>query len=256
MVISDHDYYIAEWISFSLSIFSLCCTVMTLVIIQRMRKRSGYVYLISIMTSFQLLYDVNFILRPAPSYPTCLIWNFLDVLGGLGNAFFSNVISWTIIYVVYKVKSYNIIVNMPYFWFFCGFIPFFVAFLSFFALKEQNFDDDDTPFQYCIFEQTTLSSFVENFYYWGRLFAIIFNFASFIYVSYRIRKIAAMATQMKRGSMMTTTRQTTATATVHEYITEQQVDAIFILARRMIYYPIAQSFGRAGKGEYGFHNSK
>lgn len=251
MFISDHDYYIAEWISFSLSIFSLCCTVATLMIIQRMKKRSGYVHLISIMTFFQLLYDINFILRPVPSYATCLIWNFLDVLGGLGNAFFSNVISWTIIYVVYKVKSYNIIANLPYFWFFCGFVPFVIALLTFFALQEQNFDDDDSPFQYCIYGQTQLSSTVQNFYYWGRLFAIVFNFGSFIYVSFRIRKIAALATQSKRGSMMDkyhmTTRQTAATATVHEYITEQQVDAIFVLASRMIYYPIAQSFGRAGE---------
>jgi hypothetical protein len=262
---SQHTYFIAEWVAFSIAVLSFLCSTMTLLIIMRMKKKSAYLKLITVMTVYQLLYDVNYMLGPVETYATCVIWNFLDILGGLGNAFTSNVISYTMIFVVYRIRSFDIAANFVYIFLFAGMIPIIFAFLTFAVIVPQS-NDDDIPYQHCVYDDSTLGIVIGDVYYWGRVFSIVYNFFAFVYISLRVKRIAAMATSGKRSSFIdnpnaaisrsTKTTRLTMVArnhptaqqptTIHQYINTYQVEAIFVLASRLKYYPLAQSLCRVG----------
>jgi len=244
----DNFYSTAEWISFSISVISFICTLSTLLIIRKMKKWNGYLLLISTMTTFQLLYDINYMLGVVPTYETCVIWNFLDILGGLGNSFTSNVISFTMIYVVYKTKAFDINGSFKYLIFLCGFIPLVFSILTFAVVRPQSEDDDDFPYQYCVFNYSTLGSAISFFYYWSRLISIIFNFAAFIYVSYKVKKMATMAIPEPNNHIdsRSASGNRSHNKNHNPWMTEQQVEAVFMLASRMKYYPLAQAICRSG----------
>lgn len=240
---TQNAYFISEWLAFAISVLSLCCTLATLFIIKLMKKKSGYVYLISTMTIFQLLFDLNYILSPMPSYTTCVMWNFLYFFGGLGNSYTSNVITFTMLYVITNIQSFNIHEHAYYISSFCIFIPLIIGILGCVVIQHQN--DDDLPYQYCIFNQTTLAKFVNYFFYWSRIVSILFNFIAFLYISYEMNRMTAIAFQSKNrpGSYKETN---VGTNTGGSSRNDKQVDAIFVLAMRLKYYPLAQSICLVG----------
>ena len=68
-------------------------------------KFNGYLLLILSMACCQILYDLNYMLGISHSYSGCLVWHFLDILGGLSVSFWTNILSFIIYYIVTFIKS-------------------------------------------------------------------------------------------------------------------------------------------------------
>lgn len=214
-------------ISFVIATISLICTTTTLVLIKLMKTWNGHMLLIATMTGMQLLYDINYMLGIVPGFDACMTWHFLDILGGLGCTFTTNVISFVILYIVNKIYVFNIIDNFYIIAFIVIIIPLIIACMSLSALEVAN---DDAL--YCSYKVDLTATFVSNFYYWGRFVSIIFNIIAFGYISYRVNQITNMGTK------------STDTRTQSTVIVERQILAIDNLAKRMKYYPIIQAISR------------
>jgi len=232
---------ITKWVGFSIATLSFCCTITTLLIIQRMKKWNGYLLLISTMTTFQLLYDINYMLGVCPGYIPCMIWNFLDIIGGLGNAYTSNVISYTVIFVVYRIQSFDIFANFYYILFLVGFIPLLFAILNTVSLQHQV--DDDEPYEYCILNHSNLGKTTTEFYYWTRVASIIFNFIAFIYISVKVERMKSTVVHHQHHGSSFDTQESKTTG---GYSTENQMAAIATIVSRLKYYPLAQAICRVG----------
>jgi hypothetical protein len=180
-----------------------------------------------------LLYDINYILGVCPGYEVCIVWHFLDILGGLGNAYTSNIISFTVIYVVYKVRSFDIFGNLPLIIFITGIIPLLFAIFDVSEWRHQV--DDDVPFEYCALSHSNLAKTTSEFYYWTRAGSILFNFVAFGYISFKIKKIGS---SVNNGNSQESQES--------GFSSEQQMTAVSSLVSRLKYYPLAQAICRAG----------
>lgn len=248
MTISNHIVYVRDWLEFSVALVSLICSIFTLLVIKQMKIWNGNFLLLTTLTVLQVIYDINFLLGISPGFASCVVWNFLDILGGLGVSFTSNIISFTVVYVVRKVKSLNIKENFKYFSVFSIWIPLAFAIVACFGVSPAN-EDDDKPYTDCIYNTSLAASAVRNFYYWGRLFSIIFNFGAFIYVVLRVRKMGFMSSRNSISSS-----QTSGEGVIASVISEQQILAVNALASRMKYYPLAQAICRSGSAWNEFNN--
>lgn len=212
-----------------------------------MKVWNGNFLLLTNLTVLQVIYDINFLLGISPGFASCVIWNFLDILGGLGVSFTSNVISFTVVYVVTNIQSLNIKENFKYFSIFTIWIPLAFAIVACFGLSQAN-EDDDKPYTDCIYNTSLAASAVRNFYYWGRLLSIIFNFGAFIYVVFRVREMGFSST---RNSISSSQTSGEGIATI---ISEQQILAVTALASRLKYYPLAQAICRSGSAWNEFND--
>jgi len=225
----------SKWIGFGVATASFICTILTLLVIKQMKKWNGYLLLISTMTAFQLLYDINYMLGVCPGYVPCIIWHFLDILGGLGNSYTSNVISFTVIFVVYQIRSFDIFGNFYYILFIVGFIPLLFAIFNASTLVHQV--DDDAPYIYCQVDHSNLSKTTTEFYYWTRVASILFNFLAFVYISFKVRK-------MKSTVIHSPSHDTQ--ESMNSAATDNQMAAVAMLVSRLKYYPLAQALCRSG----------
>jgi hypothetical protein len=193
------------------------------------------------MTVCQVFYDVNYILGAVPGYVACATWNFLDILGGLSVTLWTNIISFIVMFVVMKIRSFNIFRNYKYFFVIAFICPLVLAILVLTVLEPAS-DDDDLPFTSCTYRPTALASALREIYYWGRLASIIFNFIVFGYTSLRVR-------QMTHMKSVSTTHPSTAMGGGRDSsvnVMEHQTLAVFSLVSRMKYYPLAQAILRSG----------
>jgi hypothetical protein len=253
MVDSFYVIYVRDWLEFSIALLSLLCSLTTLFVIKSMKIWNGNILLISTLTWFQILYDINFLFGPSDYYETCVIWNFLDILGGLGTSFTTNVIAFTMIYVTVRIKSINIIENYKYFMIFIGLIPLVFAVLTFVIIIPAS-RDDDIPYTTCVFNTSQLADTIHDFYYWSRLGSIAFNFGAFWYISFKIRRMGfnkmlevTRANSVSNGTLVPGMVMT---------LGEQQIMAVQVLASRMRLYPLAQVICRSGAAWDEFDNYK
>jgi hypothetical protein len=241
------DYYfiyVRDWLEFAIGMLSLLCSLMTLLIIYKMKTWNGNLLLITSLTIFQVCYDINFMLGICPGFAACVIWHILDVFGGLAVAFTTNVISFTVLYVVHFIESVNILKNYYFFAIFMILIPAIFGIMTIFTLEAAN-ADDDKPFTECVYTSSDAALVVENFYYWSRLASIGLNLVVFGYVWYRVRQLGFIIKQS--AAMMATVDDTLG-------IFERKSMAVKALARRMIYYPVAQFITRAGSAWNEYNN--
>ena len=251
MVDSYYVIYIRDWLEFSVALLSLNCSLLTLCIIKYMKNWNGNILLISTLTTFQILYDINFLFGISNSYDTCVLWNFLDILGGLGTSFTTNVIAFTLVYVTVRIRSINIIQNYFYFLIFIFIIPLVFAILTFFVIIPAS-RDDDKPFTTCVYNETTLAHTIQNFYYWSRLVSIILNFLAFWYISYKIRRLGFQkALEISRSASFSSGKSGDGPPMT---LSEQQILAVQVLAMRMRLYPLAQAICRSGSAWDEFNN--
>lgn len=241
---SNHIIIVRDWLEFSIAIPSLICSLLTLLLIKRLNTWNGNLLLITTLTFFQICYDVNFMFGISPGFATCVLWHFLDVFGGLGVAFTTNVISYTVCYVVSEIASVNVIENYKFFSIYMIFLPFAIAMASIFCLTDANIDDDK-PYTECVYTGSLTALFVENFYYWGRLMSIVLNIGAFIYINYRIRHLGFV---VKVANDMNPTFDEGMT------VYQKKAQAVKALASRMKYYPVAQVIVRAGSAWNEFNN--
>jgi hypothetical protein len=234
--------YVRDWVEFAIATMSLICSFLTLVIIKKMKIWNGNLLLITTLTMLQICYDINFMFGICPGYIPCVIWHFLDVFGGLGVQFTTNVMSFIIVYIVTEIESVNILKNYKYFSIYMIIIPFIFGFLSMFSLQQAN-ADDDKPYTECVYQDTILADIVENFYYWARLVCIVFNMIAFGFVSYRVNQLGF--DQNKNHGRSTETGLTAF---------ERKSHAVKALASRMKYYPFVQAITRCGSAWNEFQN--
>jgi hypothetical protein len=250
--------YIRDWVEFSVAMLSLFSSLFTLFVIRQLKAWNGNILLIITLTSFQILYDINFLFGPSEYYETCVIWNFLDILGGLGTSFTTNVIAFTMVYVVVKVRSINVIQNYKYFMLIVGLVPLVFATLTLFTVEPAS-KDDDKPYTTCVFNGSVLAHVIQNFYYWSRLASIILNFLAFMYISFKIKRLGfgrlVSVFQRPRAFSTTSSRSTDHSPAVLT-LSEQQTLAVRILATRMRFYPLAQAICRSGSAWDEFENYK
>jgi hypothetical protein len=227
MTQSNYDLLVIQWLGFCVGMVSLLCSATTLLLIGMMKTWNGYLLLITSMTICQVLYDVNYILGVVPTYGGCLTWHFLDVLGGLGVACWTSIISFIVMFVVRKIHSFNIFRHYALFCFIAVICPLGLAIIDAASLQPANADDDQ-PFNHCVRNGSTISQIASNIYYWGRFATIIFNLIVFFYTSMRVQQMSY------KGKLSVTTTNESQTLAVHS------------LVSRMKYYPLAQIISRMG----------
>lgn len=266
MGLTEDQELTIRWTRFSLATISLICSFCTLFLIYYMKIRSGYFLLITSMTFFQILYDINFMQGVLPGYANCMAWHFLDYLGGLSFSLWSNILSFIVLFIVVKIRSINIFFNYWYFAAVAVLPPIALAIMAMPVLVPVP-DDDTANLHWCQFTDSQYALAVQSLYYWGRICTIAFNFSVFIYISYRVRSMTQRTvtrqdtkdegivtenpipginrSQDEVGPNMRTIAPTTAIS---------QTAAIAALVSRMKYYPLAQAFARSGSAWDQFNN--
>eukprot|EP01036_Dinobryon_divergens_P031537 gene31537-40951_t len=162
------------------------------------------------------------------SYSGCLVWHFLDILGGLSVSFWTNILSFIIYYIVTFIKSLDIFRNYFLFFFIAVVLPLVLATLEV-TLNNVIVETDDEQAcgggsDYYIFI---------DIYYWVRVASIGLNVVIFAVISVKLRYMA-----------------------INEGADSHHSAAIFALVRRMKYYPIAQVFIRSGAAWNEYNDSQ
>lgn len=181
-------------------------------------------------------------------------------MGGLSFSLWSNILSFVVLYIVVKIKSLDIFGTYWMFFAFAMGVPFVLGILTIPTLEEPD-DDDGLWVHWCVFDGSPFADAVTGMYYWGRILTIVFNFAIFLYISFRVHlmmrslkgddKTMMMVTQnpipqhalsdsdQPSISVQSAVRQNSNTAI-------SQSAAIIALVSRMKYYPLAQAIARSG----------
>lgn len=262
--------YIANWVQFSVATISFFCSLSTLLLIHRMRILNGYFAIIASMTVCQMTYEFNFILGVLPGYVNCILYNMLDVFGGLSFSLWSNVLSYVVLYIVVNIRSIDIAGQYKYFFMFAVFPPLALAIMVPMAMIQPS-DDDDRPDPFCQYTEGDLGKFIVNTYYWGRLATIFINFVAFFAISKKVSSMmksvggrteawtlanlspvqlaARLFNKEESQGFGRQTSQVRATAV-------KQCVAILVLASRMKYYPLAQALSRSGGAWDEYDNRK
>ncbi len=263
---SHYEVNTDNWILFAFAALSWLCSVLNLVIIKKMGMWNGYILLITSMATFQLFYDTSFMMRVIPGYAPCIAWHMMGNVGGLGSSFWTNVMCFVVLYVLLRARSISIFRLYPYFFLFAGAIPIAFSITSYFALTHTNDDDDgDRGYLYCTFKYNSLGNFVNDFYYWGRIVSIVFNFVAFVFAWIRLHRMGVQPYYLpgiETGASITTA-SITAVNTANNSVGEDgrpkpvtppisvlrrhndpQHVALTVLVSRMKYYPFWQAICR------------
>jgi hypothetical protein len=247
MGISQEQEQEIDFIGQSIGLVSLICSVFTLVLIYFTRKWNGYLLLLTSMTVSQVIYDINYILRPARYISACFLVQFLDLLGGLGVSFWTNILAFVIAYTIVFSQSINIFALYPYFAFFAIGIPLIVALLA--MSMPDVIDHTDDGYGSCSYQESTEGSFIINFYYYGRLVSVIWTVILCSLTFYKIRQMAIGTGPMR--SYPTASKDTDIIAT--------ESRAILMTVKKMNYYAVAQVICRSGAAwnefDYGRYSS-
>jgi hypothetical protein len=187
-----------------------------------MRIWNSFIFLILVMTIFQLVYDATFY-SSIVCVPETFCYNstfLLQMYGGIAQAIVSNEIAFVVFYTIWKRKILNAL-NHKYAFMLAANIPAAVCCLMYFAyLKTGSMDD----FNNSLFA-----------YFYIRLISIFVIAITCALTIYYARKI-----------------------TISKLRSHQSVEsrAIWALARRLMYYPIVQALARFGFSwfeiSYGF----
>ncbi len=245
MGVTQLELHTCNWIGFGFGIFSLLCSLITLALIYKMDKNNGYLRLIASTTVFQLLYDVNYIIGVSYTYESCIAWHFLDILGGLSVAIWTNIVSFIILYVVAKIRSVDIFGNYKYFFFFSVIPPLVLAILAV-SVNDVLEKTDDDGFESCGYGSGSLPTFIRNVYYWGRLLSIIVNFMVFIFISIRLQRMAIFAPDPSSPTAAVPKSTSSSAFSARSAVSDHQSKAIYTLVSRMKYYPLVQALCRSG----------
>jgi hypothetical protein len=204
------------------TVISSVCGFVNLLLIYDMRIWNSFIFLITAMTIFQLVYDATFYSRIV-CVPETFCYNstfLLQMYGGIAQALVSNEIAFVVFYTIWKRKILNAL-NHKYAFMLAANIPAAACCLMYFAyLKTGSMDD----FNNSLFA-----------YFYIRLISIFVIAITCALTIYYARKI-----------------------TISKLRSHQSVEsrAIWALARRLMYYPIVQALARFGFSwfeiSYGF----
>jgi hypothetical protein len=157
------------------------------------------------MAACQALYDVCLFFHfvwAAPETWINALWTSLSISSTLAVTFYTNVLSYVIVYVVVTGKLFDILLNFRVLWGLVLIPSIILGIIAFVLYVEADAEG---------LQQ------LRNTYYWLRIISIFFNMVGYIVVMYKAYRL--------RGSRISRTNTQT---------------AIFVLASRMIYYPMVQ----------------
>lgn len=258
---------IISWVGFGVSALSFLCSVLNIAVIWAMGKWNGHILLLLSTVLCQITYDWNYMLGPVRNYNACIVWHFLDIVGGLSVSIWTNIVSFIIGYIVYEAESIDIFKNYPIFFMLAVGFPLVLAIceVSISGVLEP-YDDDVSG---CGFSHALSGDIIQGIYYFGRVASIIVNFAVFASVSLILNKrkttttptiiittttvtrtisstssnTARSSNTLKNGSLSAKPTRNSRSA---DGIMVSPEDALIILVGRMQYYPLVQVISRSG----------
>lgn len=231
-------------IGFCVGTTSLICTIFTLLLIYVSKKWNGYLLLLTSMTIFQIFYDVNYILRIYNLSTVCWVTQFLDLLGGLGSNFWTNILAFVITYTLVTCSAIDIFYYYPYFSMFATFLPVCIAILALTLPDVYYVDDDGDADGKCSYRlSNTQSSFIYDCYYYGRLVSICISIVLCSITFWKIRRMSLNTTPI---AITTYARHAITNKQLILKNNRAESSAILKTVKKMNYYAIAQIICRLG----------
>ncbi len=231
MGLTDDQEVNIDYIGLAVGGISFICSILTLVLIYFTRKWNGYLLLLTTMTCCQILYDINYILRPSKPAFVCYVTQFCDLVGGLGVSFWTNILAFVIAYTVVLSQSINIFALYPYFSIFATIFPISLGILSL-TMPDVVDHGDDGLYGSCGYYRSMTGDFIFNFYYYARVFSAIVTVLLCALTSARIKQMA-INTNANHHSKDT-----------NESTNESR--AILRTVKKMNFYAVAQVVCRSG----------
>lgn len=204
------------WLSFWVTIITSIASIVTIILIRRMKSNTGHVRLLYLMTIYQLFYDGSIFFSDIDvGYYLSAFANVLQLFGGTAGAITSNWIAFVAMYIVWNLQTFDIFRNMPWIHVTCLVPALVTCLLYFFATVPRSHENDTLRYDTVVYVYNNI-----------RLLSIFLNF------------IFVLATA---GKIYRSAR------------TKYPQDvAIRTLTLRMIYYPVLQAIGRSGYTWYEF----
>ena len=208
--LSSHEQYICDLVSVCCAGISLSCSCMTLWLIFALKKRNGYVLLISSLCCSELIYDISCCLSFSHAAWLCKLKNAGIFVGGFGVSLWSLIIAAVVLYMVTYLKPVRIADMYPVF-FLCAVIaPFILAFYDF-----------DHEFElHCSGGLNKESWDIGQLYTYGRIACALMSIVVYALMTYKINQM-------------------------HKRVPEASSSSIEALCARMKYYVLVQLFIRA-----------
>lgn len=257
MTLSYEETQEISFIAFAFGLLSLICSIFTLVLIYFTRKWTGYLLLLLSLTMSQILYDINYMLRLSRSRPACLASMFMDVWGGLGISFWTNILAFVVAYTVVSSAPIKIFQHYPFFSIYGTLIPFVAAVLV--VSVPAIVADDDNNGNDCHYESTPIGTFAFNLYYWGRFGAI---FLTVIFCTVTLVRLRTMQMRLENSTPISGLRVGQQQNRQQSAGQRPEARLIFTTVSRMNYYALAQVVCRSGAawnewnyGEYSTFSS-
>jgi hypothetical protein len=211
---SSGRLFVASVIAIVFSSFSFICSLLNLMLIAVMRQWNGFLAILCSMAVCQMIYDGTFYLSYDTNinYTASAWWSFFQAFGGLSVTFWTNVLSAVICYVIMTRNKFDI---LKYF----GLLSLIVYGITLIIAVVELV---------CNLEgmQVCTHALTET-YYWARIASIAFNFVVFGYVYWYIHGMQDGKHPRNDAEM-----------------------SMFVLARRMMYYPLIQFFSRIFNAVY------
>jgi hypothetical protein len=196
------DESVVTFLFITFSILGFLSSLVILFLIKLMNKWNGYLALIWSVEICQLFYDASFALYNIKYRRIHALWTGIQFFGGLSSSVWTNILSFVVLYVVFKMSSFDILGHYYYFCF-LALAPAFTIFI----LHMCYVGDDKAEIN------------ISNAYYYLRFLSIVFNFVTFGVIWYRARLIKSKSPSNKSPVEI----------------------AINVLSLRMIYYPFMQA---------------
>jgi hypothetical protein len=233
MSFTDFQQHVVNMLSFSFGLLGFCCSATTLLLIYNIKKWNGYLVILTSMTICQVLYDMNYVLRIVEQPVSCYVVMFLDILGGLGVSFWTNILAFAITYTVISCSSINIFKYYPWFSVFGTLVPFLAAVytVGYPPVLSVTSNGQNS----CHYGSSSAASAAYLIYYWGRLLSVIFTFLCCGITIWKIRRMRLGAQWVHKS--MKSNRPLPINA---------ESSAILTTVVRMNYYAIAQAICRSG----------
>jgi hypothetical protein len=224
-----YDLTVYDSVAMSFASISTLCSLLTLYLlhdIARTRKWTGFAGLVYVLTVSQLVYDLGFYVRPSTSVVGNFTYFLLQITGGLATTLTTNVISWIVVRIALTMHSYNIKKN-------------FVLIVSIVLLLSlvPSFLIAAGIWGFLGASSHGIYTFFLYYYYAGvRVASILFNFACYVLLAVKLRRMGWTFSGAPRPSG------------------GLPAHPVCVLASRMIFYPVVQVLTRlpAAWLEFGY----
>lgn len=236
MTISEGQIRNIDIVSCTFGSVSLLCSLFTVALIAISKKWTGYLLLLLSLTLSQILYDINYIMRISRTPDICLLSFFLDIWGGLGLSFWTNILAFVVAYTVLASASVKIFHHYALFSLYGTVLPIVLA-LIVVCVPNVVSNDDNGNSNDCHYSSGDIGSFVYNVYYWGRFGAI---FLTIILCSVSFLRLRTMRRELEGAGSFQSSSVTA------DNSSQNTTKVVFMTVSRMNYYAIAQVLCRSG----------